>query len=197
MPSPYAAPSGSYSGPHPDHGPHLYRGHGRPGRGSRISGLMGGLRRVEAWLDQRGRAAWLTAMVLAFIFVWPLGLFLVAYMTYTNRWSHEMFGSSCRARRAHHDHHHDHWGRGWGRAGFRPSGNSAFDSYRADTLRRLEEEQEAFESFLQRLRAAKDKTEFDAFMEDRAKMNRETDVVPSEDSTPGAQGEDTLRRGEY
>jgi hypothetical protein len=48
------------------------------------------------------------------------------------------------------------------------SGNSAFDAYKADTLRRLEEEQDAFEAFLQRLRDAKDKAEFDQFMDDRA-----------------------------
>lgn len=50
----------------------------------------------------------------------------------------------------------------------RPTGNAAFDAYRADTLRRLEEEQGSFESFLERLRAAKDKSEFDAFMDERA-----------------------------
>jgi hypothetical protein len=54
---------------------------------------------------------------------------------------------------------------------FRSSGNSAFDAYKADTLRRLEEEQEAFESFLQRLRDAKDKAEFDQFMEERARKS--------------------------
>ena len=51
---------------------------------------------------------------------------------------------------------------------FRGTGNAAFDSYKADMLRRLEDEQEAFESFMKRLREAKDKAEFDQFMEDRA-----------------------------
>ena len=50
----------------------------------------------------------------------------------------------------------------------RPTGNTAFDSYKADTLRRLEEEQNKFESFLERLRDAKDKAEFDQFMNERA-----------------------------
>ena len=50
-----------------------------------------------------------------------------------------------------------------------PTGNSAFDAYREDTLKRLEDEQTAFQSFLQRLREAKDKTEFDQFMDERAK----------------------------
>jgi hypothetical protein len=44
------------------------------------------------------------------------------------------------------------------------SGNRAFDEYRMETLRRLEEEQQEFRDFLTRLRHAKDKEEFDAFM---------------------------------
>ena len=48
------------------------------------------------------------------------------------------------------------------------SGNRAFDDYRAETLRRLEEEQREFREFLERLRFAKDKTEFDQFMAERA-----------------------------
>lgn len=50
----------------------------------------------------------------------------------------------------------------------RPTGNAAFDAYKADTLSRLEEEQNSFENFLERLRAAKDKSEFDTFMDERA-----------------------------
>ena len=43
-------------------------------------------------------------------------------------------------------------------------GNRAFDEYRMETLRRLEEEQVEFRNFLDRLRHAKDKEEFDQFM---------------------------------
>ncbi len=66
--------------------------------------------------------------------------------------------------------------REWGRSqtqgqayGARPpsSGNRAFDEYRAETLRRLEEEQKEFAEFLDRLRFAKDKAEFDQFMTER------------------------------
>ena len=53
------------------------------------------------------------------------------------------------------------------RHGFSTSGNTAFDAYKAETLRRLMSEQEAFEAFLERLRAAKDKSEFDQFMDER------------------------------
>lgn len=119
-------------------------------------GPMSWLRRSEAWLDDRGKGAWIAAMVLGFIFFWPVGLALLAYMI----WSKRMFSrSSCATRRTSH-----HWNEA-----ARPSGNAAFDSYKADMLRRLEDEQSAFESFLQRLRDAKDKSEFDSFMEDRAR----------------------------
>lgn len=55
------------------------------------------------------------------------------------------------------------------------SGNSAFDAYKAETLQRLEEEQDKFEAFLKRLRDAKDKAEFDQFMDDRAKKMTNAD----------------------
>ena len=47
------------------------------------------------------------------------------------------------------------------------SGNRAFDDYRAETLKRLEDEQREFKDFLERLRFARDKTEFDQFMAER------------------------------
>ena len=46
------------------------------------------------------------------------------------------------------------------------SGNRAFDDYRAETLKRLEDEQREFKEFLERLRFAKDRSEFDQFMAD-------------------------------
>ena len=48
-----------------------------------------------------------------------------------------------------------------------PSGNRAFDDYRAETLKRLEDEQREFKDFLARLRVARDRAEFDQFMADR------------------------------
>jgi hypothetical protein len=75
------------------------------------------------------------------------------------------------------------WGMGWGRwrdargnAGGGnggnpseppPSGNSAFDDYRREMLRRLEQDHQDFKAFLERLRRAKDKQEFDQFMAER------------------------------
>ena len=42
-------------------------------------------------------------------------------------------------------------------------------------LKRLEDEQHAFERFLERLREAKDKSEFDAFMDERAEAAKSND----------------------
>lgn len=135
--------------------------------------------RAEDWLDARGRGAWIATMVLGFVFFWPVGLALVAYITYTNRWSkNAMFGSRRCAHRNPMTRH--------GFNAMRPSGNSAFDAYKTATLRRLEEEQEAFEAFLQRLREAKDKQEFDSFMEDRASAARNSAPVPAAPEGSGA-----------
>ena len=55
------------------------------------------------------------------------------------------------------------------------SGNTAFDEYRDATLRRLEEDQREFVEFLDRLRRARDRAEFDQFMaeQDRRRANPE------------------------
>ncbi len=47
------------------------------------------------------------------------------------------------------------------------SGNRAFDEYRSETLKRLEEEEREFKDVLARLRFARDRAEFDQFMADR------------------------------
>ncbi len=57
-------------------------------------------------------------------------------------------------------------------------GNASFDAYRDDMLSRLQQEQEEFDSFLGRLRQAKDMSEFDRFMDERAHQN-DTENDPS------------------
>ncbi len=47
------------------------------------------------------------------------------------------------------------------------SGNAAFDAYRAETLQRLEEEQIAFNEYVEKLRQARDREEFERFMAER------------------------------
>ena len=126
--------------------------------------------RSEAWLDARGKGAWIAAMVLGFIFVWPVGLALLAYMI----WSKRMFSNTCASNRSH---------RSTRRSAMSSSGNAAFDAYKADTLSRLEDEQSNFEDFLKRLRDAKDKAEFDQFMEDRASRTSD-DAADEPDTKP-------------
>jgi hypothetical protein len=109
---------------------------------------------ATAWLDERGKLAWIAAMILGFVFLWPVGLAILFYMI----WSKRMFGHhSCRDRQF----------RKRGFAWTPATGNSAFDRYRDDTIKRLMDEQAAFVAFLERLRNAKDQTEFDMFMEER------------------------------
>jgi Protein of unknown function (DUF2852) len=60
----------------------------------------------------------------------------------------------------------------WARHPFRSSGNRAFDEYKAETLKRLAEEQREFLAFLTRLRQARDREEFDRFMADRRSPDR-------------------------
>ncbi len=131
---------------------------------------------AESWLDERGKGAWIAAMVLGFILFWPIGLALLFYMIFVKR-TFSCGGNSCRSwKHGRADRHRGQW-----RSATRPSGNSAFDTYREETLRRLEEEQAQFEAFLARLRRAKDKAEFDQFMEERAQEAGRTDAEGEED----------------
>jgi hypothetical protein len=101
------------------------------------------------WLDERGKAAWIVATILGFFLFWPIGLALLVYII----WSKRM---SCNSWRHHRNHR-----RASG------TGNTAFDAYREETLKRLEEERDAFVRFLEELRSAKDRAEFDQFMSSR------------------------------
>lgn len=135
-----------------------------------LPATAGWFARAESWLDSRGKGAWIAAMVLGFIFVWPVGLALLAYMI----WSKKMFKTSCGSKRR--NTHSSHYS-------MTSSGNSAFDAYREDMLRRMQNEQADFQAFMERLRAAKDKSEFDQFMDERAKAAAQTATdAPSTDT---------------
>ena len=123
---------------------------------------------VVATLDDYGRPAWITVMVLGFILFWPVGLAILAYLLWSGRMGCGRSGDMGRWQRRMADG----WDRNverWGREmrGSQTSGNRAFDEYREETLNRLEAEQREFREFLERLRKAKDKDEFDQFMADR------------------------------
>ena len=118
---------------------------------------------LAAKLDQYGKPAWIVVMILGFILFWPIGLGILAYLIWSGRMG---FWRHCGPGRWHYtapDKNREK------RHAGPTTGNHAFDEYREETLRRLEEEQEAFKAFLERLRQAKDKAEFDQFMADRGR----------------------------
>ena len=107
-------------------------------------------------LDDIPRPIWIVMTILGFIFFWPIGLAMVGY----SLWSGKMrCGPASSA----------DWRNKWrSRASFYGStGNHAFDDYRDETLRKLEEDAREFGGFVERLRKAKDKEEFDRFMSER------------------------------
>jgi len=133
-------------------------------------------------LDELGKPAWIALAILGFVAWWPIGLAVLAFT----------IGSGRMGCRHHHngggwEHHMSRWqskmermqekmdrmrarmdsarSGGWGAPP--SSGNRAFDEYRSETLRRLEDEQREFKEFLERLRFAKDRAEFDQFMSER------------------------------
>ena len=131
---------------------------------------------IVSKLDGLGSGAWIALAVLDFVFWWPAGLALLAFSIWSGR-------IGCGHRMARWQDKMDRmWGgcgRGPGGGGWGPSsGNRAFDDYRTETLRRLEEEQKEFKDFLERLRMAKDKAEFDQFMAERRRTGRASDTPP-------------------
>jgi Protein of unknown function (DUF2852) len=120
---------------------------------------------VVAKLDDIGKPAWIGLTILAFILFWPAGLGLLIYLFWSGRMGCGKRGRMSGMHRARGRWYGPCGGSRWGRNA--SSGNSAFDEYRAETLRRLEDEQQEFLDFLDRLRQAKDKAEFDQFMADR------------------------------
>jgi hypothetical protein len=131
---------------------------------------------IVAAIDELGKPAWIALMILGFVVWWPVGLATLAFIIGSGRmscWKHN--GVSRWQEGANRA-----WGGGtWWQPPMRSSGNRAFDEYRTETLRRLEEEQREFRDFLARLRMAKDKAEFDQFMADRRSRGAaSSDVSP-------------------
>jgi len=128
-------------------------------------------------LSSMGRwSAWeIGAMVAGFVVFWPLGL-IALFLKWKNG---EMWkGSADTAAPWASFKAPDLSGWNWkGQAssyGFAGSGNAAFDTYKREQLKRLDEErrrlddeQKAFRNFVERLRRAKDQDEFDHFMNER------------------------------
>jgi len=123
---------------------------------------------------------WIIVIILGFIFWWPVGLAILAYIFWSKsmgchgsaRWERKMHRMEDKMSRMR-ERFGGGFGGGWGRPS---SGNHAFDEYRTETLRRLEEEQREFRDFLDRLRFAKDKAEFDEFMSERRNRPPQTET---------------------
>ena len=98
---------------------------------------------IAARIDEFGKPAWIVLMILGFYAWWPLGLAILAFTIGSGRmgcWnqhgmSRQNKGDSMRS------------GINWWGTTPPSSGNRAFDEYRADTVRRLEEEQREFKDF--------------------------------------------------
>jgi len=121
-----------------------------------------------AKLDDLGKPAWIGLMVLSFMAFWPAGLAVLAYLLWSGRmrcWKQGGFGRWQQAGMDRMQGARDRWCGGARQSD--TSGNHAFDEYRNETLRRLEDEQRDFLAFLKRLRHAKDKAEFDQFISER------------------------------
>ena len=120
-------------------------------------------------------SAWeIGAMVAGFVVFWPLGLIAI-FLKWKNG---EMWKGSAERGGAP-------WAgfkmpdvSGWKSStssyGFSGSGNAAFDAYKREQLKRLDEErrkleedQKAFRDFVEKVRRAKDQEEFDRFMAER------------------------------
>jgi Protein of unknown function (DUF2852) len=119
---------------------------------------------LAAKLDDLGTPAWIALVVVGFIIWWPLGLVALGYLVGSGRLAR---WTGCGKRRWQQQAQGN--AGGWWGMRSASSGNRAFDEYRAETLRRLEEEQREFKEFLDRLRHAKDKAEFDEFVAERGR----------------------------
>jgi hypothetical protein len=143
---------------------------------------------ITAKLDEFGKPAWIALIVLGFMAWWPLGLAALAFTIGSgrmgcgyhggqDRWQHKMERMQRKMDWMRTKVSGNPWTGSNPWAGAPSSGNRAFDEYRSETLKRLEDEQREFREFLERLRFAKDKTEFDQFMAER--RNRPAQDAPS------------------
>jgi Protein of unknown function (DUF2852) len=138
---------------------------------------------------RRGGSRWtpfeIIAMVLGFIVFWPIGLAILGYKFWQSRYGGPDLQTLA------NDKWQDartmmasgSWGSSWGcggamRRGSRfysaPSGNIAFDEWRTAELARLDEErrkldeaQREFAEYVEAIRRAKDREEFERFMAER------------------------------
>ena len=90
---------------------------------------------IVARLEELPTPMWMALAILGVVLWWPLGLAVLAYILWSGRMRCCQFGFSRWKGPAHDVGQPEDWLRR-----SRTSGNRAFDEYRAETLRRLEEE---------------------------------------------------------
>jgi len=146
------------------------------------------------WRRGCGPSRWsafeIMAMVLGFIVFWPIGLAILAYKFWQRRsgaadlqtvaagaWSDARAAMTGAANSTPRPWASTPWTRGFGVSS---TGNRAFDEWKSNELARLEAERQKLENahrefadFLENVRKAKDREEFDRFMSER--QNRAPD----------------------
>lgn len=133
------------------------------------------------------KPAWTPAtiglMVLGFVVFWPLGLAMLAYILWGDRFEGLARDAKDQWRGSPLKGAFDQMSN---TAGYARTGNVAFDDYRDRELKRLEEERAKldamradFDDFLRELRRARDQEEFDRYMANRGRSSGSGDSAPA------------------
>jgi len=133
---------------------------------------------------RRGGSRWtpfeIIAMVLGFIVFWPIGLAILGYKFWQRRYGGpdlQTLASDRWQEARGMMASNSSWGCGarrWARSYATPTGNLAFDEWRTAELarlgeerRKLDEAQREFAEYVEAIRRAKDREEFERFMAER------------------------------
>ena len=143
-----------------------------------------GLRECGYWHGKPWKPVEILAMVLGFVVFWPIGLAVLGWKFWQKKSGYSgdiiSFG---REKWGNWAHGSDRWGfavNNWAASGsgMGSTGNRAFDEWRTAELARLEEERQKlvaaereFAEFMENLRHARDREEFERFMD--AHRNRQ------------------------
>ncbi len=130
-------------------------------------------RRCNGGLRSRWSFWEVGAMVAGFVVFWPLGL-LALFLKWKNGEMWRGASESSAPWSGFKAPDLSAWRPQSASYGFSGSGNAAFDAYKREQLKRLDEErrkleedQKAFRDFVEKVRRAKDQEEFDRFMSER------------------------------
>jgi biopolymer transport protein ExbB/TolQ len=123
-------------------------------------------------------------MVLGFVVFWPLGLAMLAYILFGEKFQSFKREANQKADSAFA------WCRSNSYTAPASTGNVAFDDWRKTELerldaerRRLDEMRAEFDNYARELRRAKDQEEFDRFMRDRQQMKTSGESAPTQGFT--------------